>query len=148
MHRLRFANTMKQRILRLVENHMRIHNLSLETRETALKRLVNQIGEETPLLVLHTLADKEASRGILAIQQDEVEENHCLKLLDLFEQKGIVHPPALVTGHDVMDLGYSPGPEVGRILDFIQGKQVEGEITSREEALDLLRKEFGIESDV
>jgi poly(A) polymerase len=145
MERLRFSNSMKQRILRLIEKHMRIHNLSRETRETALKRLVNQIGDETPLLVIHTLADKEASRGILSIQDDEVEENHSLKLMDLFDQKGIVHPSPLITGHDVMALGYPSGPKVGHILNFIKGKQIEGEIKSRQEALDLLKKEFGIE---
>src|SRR3972149_1566963 len=75
MERLRFSNFMKNKILRLVKNHMRILNLSWETKETALKRLVHQIGDETPLLVLLTLADKEASRGILSIQIDEVVEN-------------------------------------------------------------------------
>jgi tRNA nucleotidyltransferase/poly(A) polymerase len=148
MERLRFSNTMKQRILRLIQSHMRIHNLSWETRETALKRLVNQIGDETPLLVIHTLADKEASRGILSVQKDEVEESHSLKLLDLFDQKGIVHPSPLITGHDVMALGYPSGPKVGRILNFIKGKQVEGEIRTREDALDLLKKQFGIKPDL
>ncbi|MCJ7784744.1 MAG: HD domain-containing protein, partial [Desulfobacterales bacterium] len=60
MERLRFSNHLKNRILHLVQHHMRILNLPGGTREGALKRLVNQMGEETPLLVLHTLADKEA----------------------------------------------------------------------------------------
>ena len=47
------------------------------------------------LLVLHTLADKEASRGILSIQIDEVVNAHCLRILELFEEKDIIHPPSL-----------------------------------------------------
>jgi poly(A) polymerase len=144
MERLRFSNLMKDKILHLIQNHMRILNLSRETKETALKRLVNQIGDETPLLVLLTLADKEASRGILSIQIDEVVENHCLRILELFNQKDIVHPPPFITGHDVMVLGYSPGPRVGQILNFIRQKQVEGEIKNREEALRILKEKFGI----
>jgi tRNA nucleotidyltransferase/poly(A) polymerase len=143
MERLRFSNATRDRILRLVQNHMRILNLSRETKETALKRLVHQMGEETPLLVLLTLADKEASRGILSVQVDEVVEEHCLRLLKLFEEKEIVHPPPLVTGHDVMALGYASGPKVGQILNFIRGKQVEGEIKTREEALKVLNERFG-----
>jgi putative nucleotidyltransferase with HDIG domain len=144
MERLRFSNSMKNKILRLVNHHMRILNLSSETKETALKRLVHQIGDATPLLVLLTLADKEASRGILSIQIDEVVEDHCLRILELFKEKDIVHPPPFITGHDVMALGYSSGPRVGQILDFIRQRQVEGKIKNREEALRSLREEFGI----
>jgi putative nucleotidyltransferase with HDIG domain len=144
MERLRFSNLMKNRILHLIKNHMRILNLSGETKETALKRLVNQIGDGTPLLVLHTLADKEASRGILSIQIDEIVENHCLRILELFNEKDIIHPPPFINGHDVMALGYSSGPKVGQILNFIRRKQVEGEIKNREEALSVLRGNFGI----
>jgi putative nucleotidyltransferase with HDIG domain len=145
MERLRFSNSTKNKILHLVKNHMRIVNLSWETKETALKRLVHQIGDETPLLVLLTLADKEASRGILSIQNDEVVENHCLRVLELFKEKDIVHPPSFITGHDVMALGYSSGPKVGQILNFIRYKQVEGEIKNREEALRVLKETFGME---
>ena len=94
MERLRFSNLMRERVLRLIRNHMRILNLSRETKETALKRLVHEMGDETPLLVLHSLADKEASRGILSCQNDEVVEKHCLHLLELFRQEEILHPPA------------------------------------------------------
>jgi poly(A) polymerase len=142
MERLRFSNVMKDRILHLVKNHMRILNLSPETKETALRRLVNQIGEETALLVLLSLADKEASRGILSVQNDEVVEKHCLRILELFREKDIVHPPPLISGHDVMALGYSSGPRVGQILSFIRHKQVEGEIKDREEALRMLKERF------
>ena len=145
MERLKFSNQLKNRILHLVQHHMRILNLPSGAKEGALKRLVNQIGEETPLLVLHTLADKEASRGILSIQIDEVVEGHCLRILELFGEKDIVHPPPLINGHDVMALGYSPGPKVGQILDFISQKQIEGEIKNREEALRMLKEEFGHE---
>jgi len=42
-----------------------------------------------------------------------------------------------------MALGYSTGPKVGEILNFIRGMQVEGEINTREEALKLLKDRFG-----
>jgi poly(A) polymerase len=145
MERLRFSNTMRNKILHLVQHHMRILNLSRETKETALKRFVNQMAEETPLLVVLTLADKEASRGILSIQVDEVVEDHSLRILELFNEKEIVNPPSLITGHDVMALGYPPGPKVGQILNFIHEKQVEGKVKNREEALEILRTKFRLD---
>ena len=143
MERLRFSSLLRSKILRLIQNHMRILNLSRETKETALKRLVYQVGDDIPLLVLLTLADKEASRGILSIQLDEVVENHCLRILKWFKEKEVVHPLPLINGHDVIALGYSTGPKVGEILNFIRGKQVEGEIRTREEALKVLEEKFG-----
>lgn len=143
MERLRFSNVLKTKVLRLVENHMRILNLSAETKENALRRLVHRMGDEAPLLVLLSLADKEASRGILSYQNDAVVEGHCLRILDLSRQKEIVHPPRLITGHDVMALGYPHGPAVGRILTFVREKQISGEIKTREEALEEIRREFG-----
>jgi poly(A) polymerase len=143
MERLRFSNLLRNRVLHLIQNHMRILNLSRETKEAALKRLVYQVGDDIPLLVLLTLADKEASRGILSVQLDEVVEDHCLRILKWFKEKEVVHPPPLLSGHDVMALGYSTGPKVGEILNFIRGMQVEGEIKTREEALKLLEEKFG-----
>jgi len=122
---------------------MRILNLSEVTREAALKRLVHQMGDSTPLLVLLTLADKEASRGILSVFRDDIVEDHCLTVLEFYRQRDIVHPPVLITGHDVMALGFSPGPEVGEILLAIRQKQIVGEIKTREEALAFLEENFG-----
>ena len=148
MERVRFSKPMKNKILRLIQHHMRILNLSRETKETALKRLVNQMAEETPLLVILALADMEASRGILSLQIDEVVEGHSLRILDLFKEKEIVHPPFLITGHDVMAMGYASGPKVGQILNFIREKQVEGEIKTREEALEILKIRFAIDREI
>ena len=143
MDRLRFSRAMRDQILRLIQHHMRIPNLSHETKDSALKRLVNHVGDETHLLVLLTLADKEASRGILAVPRDDVVEGHCLRILEFFGEKDIVHPSPLVTGKDVISLGYEPGPKVGQILRFVQEKQVTGEVKTREDALRLLKEEFG-----
>jgi tRNA nucleotidyltransferase/poly(A) polymerase len=142
MERLRFSNPMRKKVLLLIRNHMRIRNLPQEPHEPALKRLVNRLGDLTPLLVLLTLADQEASRGTLSILRDKTVQARCLKILDLSRNKEIVHPPLLIDGHDVMALGYSPGPNVGKILGAIREKQVVGEIKTREEALEILKQEF------
>jgi poly(A) polymerase len=142
MERLRFSNTLRDRVLHLVREHMRILNLSPETKETALKRLVHQVGDLAPLLVLHTLADKEASRGILSLSRDEGVETLCLRILELYRTDDIVRPPVLVTGGDLIELGYAPGPRMGHILRVIREHQVTGEIKTREEALKFLREEF------
>jgi tRNA nucleotidyltransferase (CCA-adding enzyme) len=46
----------------------------------------------------------------------------------------------LVLGRDVLALGVHPGPEVGRIIQDIEDARDRGEIVTRDEALDLLRR--------
>jgi len=116
MERFRFSNSMRTKVLHLIKNHMRILNFSEETKDAALRRLVNQMGNLTPLLVIFTLADKEASRGILSVPRDAVVESHCLRVMDLFQQEEIVHPPPLITGHDVMALAIPPDRELDTSL--------------------------------
>jgi tRNA nucleotidyltransferase/poly(A) polymerase len=48
-------------------------------------------------------------------------------------------PPRLLTGHDLMALGWPAGPEMGDILTRVQDLQLEGALTTREEALEWVR---------
>jgi argininosuccinate synthase len=51
-------------------------------------------------------------------------------------------PPPLITGHDLLARGWKPGPALGRVLEAVQNRQLEGTLTSREEALDWISAEF------
>jgi poly(A) polymerase len=47
--------------------------------------------------------------------------------------------PRLLTGNDLRALGLAPGPEFRRLLTAVEEAQWEGQVTNREEALDLVR---------
>ena len=51
-----------------------------------------------------------------------------------------VRPAKLLTGDDLIYLGFSPGPEFKEVLRNIEDAQLEGAIRTREEALDLASK--------
>ncbi|MGM0399904.1 MAG: hypothetical protein ACQEQT_01225 [Chloroflexota bacterium] len=56
----------------------------------------------------------------------------------------IVAPPSLLSGHDVIRLlGIEPGPIVGRALQQLTEAQVEGRVSTKEEAETYLRQNFG-----
>jgi hypothetical protein len=55
------------------------------------------------------------------------------------------HPEPLLRGDDVLALGLEPGPEVGRLLDLVAEERAVGTISTREEALDLVRRELRAE---
>jgi len=54
-----------------------------------------------------------------------------------FAQEPLI-PPPLIRGDDLIALGLKPGPRMGQLLEAIQTAQLEGEVTTREEALELL----------
>lgn len=51
-----------------------------------------------------------------------------------------LNPDRLITGNDLKELGLDPGPEFGEILEKIRRAQLNEEITSRDEAMELTRQ--------
>jgi poly(A) polymerase len=51
-------------------------------------------------------------------------------------------PKPLINGNDLIDLGFKPGPIFSKILKTIEEAQLEKEITSKKEALKLVKKLF------
>jgi hypothetical protein len=47
-------------------------------------------------------------------------------------------PKPLITGDDLIAQGMKPGPIFGKLLHEIEDAQLEGRITTREQALDLV----------
>jgi poly(A) polymerase len=48
----------------------------------------------------------------------------------------------LISGLDLIDAGYSPGPKFRDILNAVEDAQLEGRISTREAALELVSKQF------
>ncbi|MBZ0272384.1 hypothetical protein K8I61_10125 [bacterium] len=98
-----------------------------------------QAGEarlSAPLLAVFDSAAGGAHRGALA------ERVAWLSRLSRFD-RDVVRPienESLVTGHDLTEIGISPGPEMGRILEAIRVERIAGAIATREEALAFARE--------
>jgi len=54
----------------------------------------------------------------------------------------VVRPKKLMTGEDVLELGFSPGPIVGKILTAVEEAQLDGELGSRDEAISFVDRRF------
>jgi poly(A) polymerase len=61
-----------------------------------------------------------------------------------FEEYSAEHlqPEPLVTGADLIAMGYQPGPQFSLILHALEDAQLEGRIRTREESMDLVREMF------
>jgi tRNA nucleotidyltransferase/poly(A) polymerase len=131
--RLRFSNADIEQIIALVGNHMRFTHVH-QMRESTLKRMLRMDRFEEHL-ELHRL-DCTSSHGNL--------DNYQLARTKLEESpQEVLRPPRLVTGNDLIEAGYKPGPDFTRMLDVVEDAQLELRIHTKEEALELIRSTFG-----
>jgi poly(A) polymerase len=130
MMRLRFSNEEIQQVQALVDNHMRFKDAP-RMKESTLKRFL-RLDHFEEHLELHRL-DCESSHR----QLDSYE--YVRRKREEFGQQQIA-PPRLLSGGDLIEAGFSPGPEFGRILNAVEDAQLEGRVTTKEQALELARE--------
>ena len=136
MERLRFPRRDTERVVTLVGRHMVFKDVA-KMRESKLRRLVADAAFPE-LLELHR-ADCAASHGDLSTYTS----------VRAFVDRLAGEPPVprpLITGDDLLAMGLTPGPRVGRVLRAVETARLEGEITTREEALARARALAGISS--
>ena len=136
LRRLHFSNRIRERVL----DHVRLHLHFLDAqkmRQSKLKRFLRQDGFEE-LLELHRL-DSLASKGDLEAYE------FCkarFRELEATAPEDGLRPEPLLRGQDLITLGLQPGPDFKRILTALEDAQLEGQVTTRHEAEDLVRREF------
>jgi poly(A) polymerase len=61
-----------------------------------------------------------------------------------------LHPPRLLTGDDLVDMGFSPSPLFGEILDAVEDAQLDGKIRTSDEARRLVmdRWSYKLQDDI
>jgi poly(A) polymerase len=131
--RLRRSRAVSERVQFLVAQHLR-HCSAPDMRPATLKRFLRQDGIDE-LLEL-TRIDGLSSNGDLAYY--EFFRN---ALADLGAEQA--RPTPLIDGNDLIDLGMEPGPLFGLILDAIEDQQLEGTLTSRDQALEFVKIRWG-----
>ena len=129
MRRLRFRNDEMRAGGSAGGNHMRFKDVP-RMKESTLKRFL-RLDAFHEHLELHRL-DCESSHGMLDTYAFVKE-----KMTELGAER--ISPPRLLTGKDLIDAGYRPGPEFSRILHEVEDAQLEGRVQTRDEALELAR---------
>ncbi|MBI5287507.1 MAG: hypothetical protein HY873_00875 [Chloroflexi bacterium] len=145
MRRLRFSASEVRFVSRLVVEHLRPVQLAqvgeVPTRR-ALYRFYRALGDAVPGVLLLALADAAASRGPSMTSGDWSRHVAYMNglLVRSMEEEGIVDPPRLLTGNDVMrELGMPAGPAIGKLLEALREAQAAGEVHDREAALAFVR---------
>ncbi|MBI2808371.1 MAG: CCA tRNA nucleotidyltransferase [Planctomycetes bacterium] len=128
--RLKLSNAERERIVWLVEKHQYLADAKI-MRPSKLKTILSHPGVHE-LLTLHR-ADALATPKSL----EHVE--FCERLLREWTPADL-NPPALISGHDLRGLPIEAGPRYKQILDEVRAAQLDGAVTTRDDALALARR--------
>lgn len=130
-NRWRYSNEVRERVGALVAQHLR-HCAAAAMKPSTLKRFLRQdcIDELLELARIDALS----SSGDLSNYE------FCTnKLAEVSVEE--MRPQPLINGRDLIAMGLEPGPIFGIILSAVEDAQLEGSITTREQALALARDE-------
>ena len=130
--RLRFSNDEIDQIAEGVEKHMDFKNAP-KMREATLKRFMRRPTFQWEI-EMHRL-DCLASHGDLTVY-DFLKEKYTEF------QKETPKPELLVTGNDLIQLGFTPGPPFKEILSAVEDQQLEHRLSSKEEAVRWILEHF------
>jgi poly(A) polymerase len=132
MRRLRFSNEDIEATMAMVQYHMAFKDVK-NMRVARLKRFMARPTFEDEL-ELHRV-DCLGSHGLLdnyVFLQAKREE---------FASEPLI-PPPLITGHDLIALGWKPGPHFKEVLEAVETRQLEGQLTTRDEAMAWLSQNY------
>lgn len=126
--RLRLSNDETEHVCALVANHMRFSEVK-RMKQSTLKRFLRQPKFDEHL-ELHRL-DCLASHRDLGLYEFAKENLHNMPP----EQ---IRPLPLITGDDLIEAGYKPGRQFKELLTAVEDAQLEGSVTTKDEALSLV----------
>ena len=132
LERLRFSNDLKDQIIACVDGHMRFKDVK-QMRESTLKKFLQRETFETEL--------EQHRIDCLASHGDLSNWRFLKKKIKTLSREQI-RPVPLISGRDLLAIGYSEGPFIGKILKSAEEAQLEGSLTDKDAALRWVRANF------
>jgi putative nucleotidyltransferase with HDIG domain len=132
LKRLKRGREAWERVAYLVKYHLRLTQAP-KMRLSTLKRFLREEGIDE-LLELARI-DALSSSGDLQYYQ------FCQERLSEMQEEEI-RPEPLLRGKDLIEIGYTPGPIFAEILQQVEDAQLGGELTSRQAAIDWVKKKY------
>ena len=142
--RLRFSGTSVGLVSRMVLHHLRPSQMAekgMLPTPRAIYRYYRAAGDAAIDTLYLNMADYLAARGPDLVSRDW--ESHC-QVIGHILCEGLApaagdHAPRLIDGDVIMSsFSLPPGPEVGRLVELVREAQSSGEISTRQEAIELV----------
>ncbi len=126
---LKFSNSIIEDVVQMVANHMTFKDVQ-KMRQSKLKRFMSR----------STFSDEKELHRVDCLGSWGGLDNYDFlneKMIE-FANEPII-PAPLLTGKDLIEFGWAPGPNLGETLNSVQDLQLEGTLNSKEEALEWVK---------
>ena len=126
---LKFSNSIIEDVVQMVANHMTFKDVQ-KMRQSKLKRFMSR----------STFSDEKELHRVDCLGSWGGLDNYDFlneKMIE-FANEPII-PAPLLTGKDLIEFGWAPGPNLGETLNSVQDLQLEGTLNSKEEALEWIK---------
>ena len=126
---LKFSNSIIEDVVQMVANHMTFKDVQ-KMRQSKLKRFMSR----------STFSDEKELHRVDCLGSWGGLDNYDFlneKMIE-FANEAII-PAPLLTGKDLIEFGWAPGPNLGETLNSVQDLQLEGTLNSKEEALEWVK---------
>lgn len=141
MRRFKTSTEMRETVVSLVRDHMRVGSVK-EMRRAKLRRFV----AESHFRELVKLFESDCESSF---PEDPTREDKKLDgvmfLKDLLSKEEVELPKPLLTGKDLIEMGFKPGPKFKEILEDVEDERLDGSLCTKEEALERVRSHFSAE---
>jgi tRNA nucleotidyltransferase (CCA-adding enzyme) len=135
-------NEIRERVVRLVKEHMRIPVMTRPNdpnaaSNRALRRVLRDVGEDWEHLVDVATGDANGKGQPVGKVYEDLRE----RMRELVkEMAGLTKPKRPINGNDLKDVGVEPGPEMGRIFRALDEALLDNPGMTREESISYVQE--------
>lgn len=123
-----------QRVRNIIYNHMRLHVLENNPSDSALRRILKEVGEDWQNLVYHSIADAMGKKDAVEDPKYRAMIERMIRLR--VEQGGGTKPKRPIDGNVIMqELNLKPGPHIKQVTDALDEALLENPIMTPAEAI-------------
>lgn len=145
LRNMKFSNKQIEYISSMIKNHIYPSQVmsAPEINDKIMMRYIRKMDKNSIDNIYLAMADRLSARGP-EITEDIVNNNlrNLTTLLEFYlDKRETLKPlPILLDGNDVMEiLGIKPSPVLGKIMDMLHEEQLNGEISTREQAISYIK---------
>ncbi len=136
--KFRAPKDITQRVRNIIYNHMRLHVLEDRPSDSALRRVLKEVGEDWQNLVYHSIADAMGKKDAVEDPKYRAMIERLIKLKN--EQGGGTKPKRPIDGNVIMkELNIKPGPRIREITDALDEALLENPNMTPEEAINFIK---------
>jgi poly(A) polymerase len=140
LKRLTFSNAEAEKVTFLIALHLRVGEYNKEWSDTAVRRLIRDVGDRLEDLIRLTVADKTAANPAMEHVDIDAFRERVRQVTEALSGHKIRSP---LNGREIIEaLGLEPGPQVGAAKAYLETQIVEGNLLPGDKAtaIDLLTR--------